>query len=142
MRVAKAQQELTEFYLGVYLGEEDPLESGEKKIKKLREKYEIPDGVFIFERASGGSAFEPCSISNVKPHFSAWVKGKLTSDQCMDIYWYFEEVRQADWGWIMLERPMGYYQLPSDDDQESIRLEMISIGTRSRSKNSNLQELF
>jgi hypothetical protein len=138
MRVAKAQQELTQFYCdGI-----DKNQSGKKKLKELREKYEIPNGVYLFEAASGGSAFTRNSVGNLKPFFSNWVKGKLTEEQCNQVYWYFEEIREADWGWIMLERPLGYYDAPIDDDQEAIRLEMLSIGTRSRSKNTKLQPLF
>jgi hypothetical protein len=138
MRLAKAQSELTKFYYD----DATRYESSGEKIKELRKKYEIPDGVFIFEAASGGSAFTTDCKADIKSYLASWVRGRLTKDQCQDIYWYFEEIREADWGWIMLERPLGYYDAPSDDDQDAIRLEMESIGTRSRAKNLKLTKLF
>jgi len=154
MRLAKAQAELTEFcgdgecpeYNRMMGGvSEDAANDFHDKIVSeqrdaLRSKYDIPDGVHLFYEGME-SAITPTSTSRLKPHLVAWVKGKLVKDQCEDIYFYFEEMRQADWGWIMLERPLGYYNAPCDDDQEAIRLEMESIGTRSRSKNTKLPPL-
>jgi len=154
MRLAKAQAELTEFCGDGERGEYEKLMAGvpedqcndeseriiNEKRRKLRAKYEIPDGVHLFYQGME-SAVTPQEAKGCKPHLSAWVKGKLTADQCVDIYYYFEEMSQADWGWIMLERPLGYYDAPSDDDEDAIRMEMESIGTRSRSKNNKLPPL-
>lgn len=159
MRLAKAQSQLgeyldsSEFYdltnddNGLPQADGDDLRK--KKENELREKYDIPKGVYLFYKGIE-SAITPQEANRCKPHLSAWVKGKLTEDQCNDIYFYFEEMSQADWGWIMLERPLQYYDAAHDDDQESIRLdddqeairlEMESIGTRSRSKNNKLSPL-
>lgn len=150
MRLAKAQSQLgeyldsSEFYDLTNddngLPQADEYDLRKKKENELREKYDIPEAVYLFYQGME-SAVTPQEAKGCKPHLSAWVKGKLTADQCVDIYYYFEEMSQADWGWIMLERPLGYYDAPSDDDPEAIRLEMESIGTRSRSKNNKLSPL-
>ena len=154
MRLAKAQAELTEFcgdgecaeYNRMMTGipEDQCNDENEKiineKTRNLRAKYEIPDAVHLFYEGME-SAFLPEVAKRCKPHLSAWVKGKLTSDQCEDIYFFFEEFEQADWGWIMLECPLGYYYPQFNIDQKSILLEMISIGTRSRSKKNKLPPL-
>lgn len=154
MRIANAQAELTAFcddgecveYEKLMAGVSDDAANDEservinEKRSKIRAKHDIPDGVHLFYEGME-SALTPPSAKNCKPHLAAWVKGKLTKDQCSDIFFYFEEMEQADWGWIMLERPLGYYDAPSDDDMDAIRAEMESIGTRSRSKNTKLPPL-
>jgi hypothetical protein len=154
MRLAKAQSELTEFCGDGECAEYNRMMEGvaddaanefhdkivSNQCNALRAKYEIPNGVHLFYEGME-SALMQKEAKTCKPHLLAWVKGKLTSDQCDDMYFYFEEMEQADWGWIMLERPLGYYNAPCDDDQEAIRLEMVSIGTRSRYKNAKLPPL-
>jgi hypothetical protein len=154
MRVAKAQTELTAFCgdgecveyekLMAGVSDDDANDESEKiineKRRNLRAKYEIPDAVYLFYEGME-SAILPEAAKRCKPHLSAWVKGKLTPDQCEDIYFFFEELEQADWGWIMLECPLGYYYPQFNIDQKSIILEMMSIGTRSRSKKNKLPPL-
>ena len=155
IRLAKAQKELTEFCGDGECAEYEKLMAGvpenqyndeskriiNEKRRVLRAKYDIPEGVHLFCH-SDESAFRPTDLSSkLKTYLATWVKGKMTEEDCDEIYFYFEEIRQADWGWIMLERPLGYYDAPSDEDQKSIKMEMISIGTRSRSKNTNLPQL-
>jgi len=154
MRLAKAQAELTEFCGDGECAEYNRMMEGvaddaandfhdkivSERCNALRAKYDIPDGVHLFYEGME-SALTPPSAKSCKPHLAAWVKGKLTKDQCSDIFFYFEEMEQADWGWIMLERPLGYYDAPSDEDPDSIKSELESIGTRSRSKNTKLLPL-
>ena len=155
IRLAKAQKELTEFCGDGECVEYEKLMAGvpenqcndenkriiNEKCRAFRTKYDIPEGVHLFCH-SDESAFRPIDLSSkLKAYLTTWVKGKMTEEDCDEIYFYFEEIRQADWGWIMLERPLGYYDAPSDEDQKSIKMEMISIGTRSRSKNTNLPQL-
>lgn len=151
IRLAKSQAELTEFCGDGECVEYEKLMAGvpenqcndeskriiNKKSCDLRAKYDIPDGVYLF--CAGLTKTDP--ISKLKLYLSSWVKGKLTEEDCDEIHFYFEDIREADWGWIMLERPLGYYDAPSDEDQNAIKMEMVSIGTRSRSKNTNLPQL-
>lgn len=154
MRVAKAQDEMTDFcgdgekqeYESLMSGvSEDDANDMHKKIVEdrrsmLRGKYDIPQEVHLFYRGME-SALGAKDKTMYQRHLAAWVRGKLREEDCMDLYWHFEEFRQCDWGWIMIERPLGYYDAPSDEDTDDVLREMVSIGTRSRSKARNLPEL-
>lgn len=155
IRLAKAQAELTEFCgdgecieynkLMNSVSDEDANDFHEKIVSErsdeLRLKYDIPKSVYLFCAGIGSAFIKTDPISKLKLYLSSWVKGKLTEEDCDEIHFYFEEIRQADWGWIMLERPLGYYDALSYEDQKAIKMEMVSIGTRSRSKNTNLPQL-
>lgn len=155
MRIAKAQLELTK-----YVGMDSDFESEidletkdipeakinekweeliDKKHEYLRIKYEIPECVHIFLYGMGG-ALLPSDLAIFKRHLSAWVKGKLTEYQCKELHFRFEECEEADWGWIMLERPLPYYDLDTENNPIEVLEEMKSIGTRSKKK-TKLPEL-
>ncbi len=141
MRLAKAQEELTDFCENSeHIAHVDYPAIFKQRAVHLREKYEIPEGVHLFEASMDG-ALTTGSVRDCHKHLEAWVKGKLTKKQCVEIYFFFEEIEEADWGWIMLERPLGYYGASFEGDSDSIYQEMISIGTRSRSKITTLTEL-
>ena len=131
MRVAKAHIELLEI-------SDDDDESLFKE--KLRTKYEIPEGVHLFF-AGADSALTPADAKTCKPHLAAFVKGKLTNEGMDDLIFYFEELAECDYGWIMIERPMGFYDSPSDEDMDDVVREIVAIGTRSRSKNTKLPRI-
>jgi hypothetical protein len=128
MRVAKAQSELAAITEG---DDEKELEA------KLRTKYDIPEGVYLFFWGVD-AALTKDDAKTCKPHLAAFVKGKLTEQGMWDLIYYFEEYAECDYGWIMVERPMGFYGQPSDNDMDDVRREIESIGTRSRSKNTKL----
>lgn len=131
MRVAKAQSELADIAEG----------DDEKEFAaKLREKYEIPEGVHLFFEGAD-AALTKGNAKTCKHHLAAFVKGKLTDGGMFDLLMYFEECAECDYGWVMVERPMGFYDQPSDNDIDDVRREIESIGTRSRVKNSKLPRI-
>lgn len=136
MRVAKAQLELAKLY-------DDGNESEYAALKEhLKEKYEIPIGVYLW-----GSPYEalcPEMIKEIKPHLSAFIKGALTDETFSDMYFWFEEFGECDYGWILLEQPMGHYDAGDGMDlpaMEDIISEMRSIGTRNQKKARNLRKI-
>lgn len=152
MRVAKAQSELT-FFIGgdaeqsecdklINAVPEERLKEEEeivinKKSTDLRVKYDIPEGVHIFNNACDCALLKETAKKYIS-YISSFVKGKLTEDAAWGMILYFEEFSECDYGWILIERPMGFYNQPSRDDMDDIQKEIISIGTRSRSKNKYL----
>ena len=129
MRVAKAQSELAEG--------DDEVDEEKESAAKQRAKYDIPEGVHLFLDA----ALTKYNAKACKPHLAAFVKGKLTKNGMSNLIFYFEECAQCDYGWILVERPMGFYDQPSDEDMDDVRREIESIGTRSRSKNTKLPRI-
>ena len=153
MRVAKAQKELSKLSdkLSLALEEmestepeciafresEDEMALAEKEIE-LREKYEIPQSVFLFEQGMDVSAAGDC-----KKHISAFVRGKLTENEFLYLQYFFEDVAEADWGLILLEQPFYYYSQPPEEfSHERLMEELRATGTRSRAKRSNLPRLY
>lgn len=129
MRVAKAQGELTDIAEG---------EDEKQFAVKLRTKYDIPEGVCLF---LGEGELIKQAAKTCKRHLAAFVKGKLTEHGISDLIFYFDEFAECDYGWILVERPMGFYGQPSDEDMDDVRREIGSIGTRSRSKNTKLPQI-
>ena len=131
MRVAKAQSDLAEIAEG----------DDEKEFAaKLRTKYDIPAGVHLFFEGVD-AALTKDNAKICKPHLTAFVKGKLTANSFSDLVFFFEECAECDYGWILVERPMGFYDQPSREDMDAVIAEMESIGTRSRSKNTKLPRI-
>ena len=131
MRVAKAQSELK----GIAEGDDE-----KEFAAKLRTKYDIPEGVHLFFGGVGVTLTKN-NVKTCKPHLAAFVRGKLTEDGISDLMFYFEECAECDYGWILIERPMGFYDQPSDEDIGDVCREIESIGTRSRSKSTNLPRI-
>lgn len=140
MRVAKAQGELFEFSEKFDAFDDDFSEKQQIKISELREKYDIPKEVWLFLDGVDSTLIADDAAVCV-PHISAFIKGKLTDDSFWDLIAFFEETAECDYGWILIERPIGFYDSPCTDDMNSIRKEMEEIGTRSRSKNTNLKRI-
>ena len=131
MRVAKAQCELSQIAEG---DDENDLAAA------LRAKYEIPEGVHLFFYYDSG-ALTKDNAKTCKLYLAAFVKGKLTNNGMSDLLFYFEEIAECDYGWILVERPMGFYGQPSSGSLDEIRAEIESIGTRSRSKSTKLPRI-
>lgn len=131
MRVAKAQSELAEIAEGV-----DEKEFAEK----LRTKYDIPEGVHLFFEGVD-AALTKRDFKTCKLYLAAFVKGALTDHGISDLLFYFDECSECDYGWILVDRPMGFYNQPSDEDIDEIEAEIKSIGTRSRAKNTKLPRI-
>ena len=146
MRVAKAQKDYIEDIELHWLrhpsdqkGKIDKYPEEEKKTQ-LRKKYDIPEGVHLFMDGVD-SALLGFDAKACKPYIMAFVSGKLTKETLDHLLFFFEEVGECDYGWILVERPIGFYDAPSDDDFEEIMADIRSIGTRSRAKGKNLPKL-
>lgn len=146
MRVAKAQRDYIEdielHWLQHPIDEEVEIDEypEEEKKTQLRKKYDIPEGVHLFMDGVD-SALLDSDAKSCKPYIVAFVNGKLTGETLYHLLFFFEEVGECDYGWILVERPIGFYDAPSDDDFEEIMTEIRSIGTRSRAKAKNLPKL-
>lgn len=131
--MAKAQTEWKKIWDLPWDKTEDEDPNGDKLCNTLCAKYEIPDGVFIFSPCDG--PLLTSDIPSLKPWISAFVKGALTSDDMDLLLWFFMEIAECDYGWILIDRPMHFYggggACPSC---EEIDKEIISIGTRSKKK--------
>lgn len=133
VRVASAQDDLALILESV----ENLGRDSEKEIAaNLRTKYEIPEGVHLFSEGLTKAAAKDC-----KRHIAAFVRGELTEDGMSDLIFYFDELAECDYGWILIERPMGFYSQPTTFDPDKVRDEIVSIGTRSRSKNTKLPRI-
>jgi hypothetical protein len=150
MRVVKAQEELYEWADGEpveynklmdSVTEEEANEKHhlimKEKCNNLRAKYEIPEGVHIFHPDTE-CGITSNQVKGIMPYIKDFVKGRLTEDAAWGMILYFEELYECDYGWVLIEQPMGFYDQPCDDDMDKITKEIISIGTRSRSKNKYL----
>ena len=133
MRVAKAQVNFDDI----------DLDEGVRRKKRaaiLRKEYDIPDGVHLFNDCAD-LALTPIDAKKCKPYIMAFVHGKLTKETLDHLLFFFEEDGECDYGWILVERPIGFYDAPSDEDVDEIMAEIRSIGTRSRAKAKNLPKL-
>ena len=146
MRVAKAQTELINDIELHWLqhpsdeeGERDKYPEEERKAK-LRKKYDIPEGVHLF-MAGVDAALLDYGVRGCKHYIAAFVHGKLTKETLDHLFFFFDEVGECDYGWILIERPIGFYGAPSGEELKEIIAEIRSIGTRSRAKAKNLPKL-
>lgn len=110
--------------------------------KEVRAKYEIPEGVHLWQDSPCGSALMPYDVKKLKPWIGAFVRGKLTDEDAHDMLFFLQEIAECDYGWILLDIPLGFYDRPSDADIDQVDSEVVQIGTRSQSKNRKLQPLF
>lgn len=134
MRVAKADKELCDML-------DSAIEdfNGDEAAETVHRKYDLPESVFLF----GHDSIFPKNVSSIyKKHLSAFVKGKLTESDVKDLIFSFENIDECDYGWILLERPMGFYGVGGglilEKHREAIRSEILAIGTRSSNKIRNL----
>lgn len=147
-RIAKAQKEFIKtFYprLAEYSEDEhDQVMDEVQKMKMtLREKYNIPNGVHIFDDTNE-EALREHNLQAYGPYIKAFVKGQLTEFQYHMMVFHFEEAYEFDYGWVLIERPLCYYDAPNEEnvDIDEIHKEMFEIGTRSKIKNTKLEGLW
>lgn len=109
-----------------------------KKLQQIRIKYDIPDGVYLFHDDME-CALTLNNYREILPRIKDWVCGKMTEAGFCDMYFFFEEGPQCDWGWVLLESPFFYYNSPGGvpDSGHCERLvgELKKIGTRNTKKN-------
>ena len=149
MRIAKTQKEIIKkFY--PRLEEEKTDEESDQIMEELhyfkislREKYNIPNGVHIFDALDGEPLTEH-HLQEYRPYIKAFVKGQLTEFQYRNMVFNFEEDHEFDYGWVLIERPLCYYGAPNEGnvDIDEIHKEMFEIGTRSKIKNTKLIPLW
>lgn len=108
-----------------------------KKKAQIRQKYDIPESVYLF--ASGmENALTLANYREILPRIKDWVCGKMSEAGFCDMYFFFEEGPQCDWGWILIESPLYYYTPGEERDSdhcEKLYEEMKKIGTRNPKKN-------
>lgn len=99
----------------------------------IRDKYRIPEGVHLFQYDEGVWSME--EKTHLTPWIKAWVAGMLTDDQFEHLHFYFEEYKECDWGWVLINEPLGYYDCISNwkSHKDALR-ELHRIGTRSKKK--------
>lgn len=148
-RIAKAQKEIIKtFYPRL---EEEKSDDEADQIMdelhefktKLREKYNIPNGLHLFDALDG----EPLTEHNIQeygPYIKAFVRGQLTDFQYQNMVFNFEEDHEFDYGWVLIEQPLCNYGAPNEGnvDLDQVYKEMFEIGTRSKIKNTKLIPLW
>ena len=142
MRVVNAQNDLWKFPFS----EEETYEEAETKNESLknslRQKYDLPNKVHIFGCGidDEGGYFQ--FANQCKKHISAFVKGELTERGFADLYFFFEEVLECDYGFILIDKPIGFYGAGGEGCQvDEIVEELQIIGCRSKKKNKKLPDL-
>lgn len=137
MRVAKAQDELFK------LGENHETEEEIEKFKiSLKLKYDIPDGVHLFGNYSDDEGYYRIFLNQTKKHIISFVKGELDDLSFSDLYFFFEEIAECDYPWVLIEKPTGFYG--SEGYKciiEDLLPELKSIGCRSKKKNKRLPKI-
>jgi hypothetical protein len=108
----------------------------------FREKYDIPEGVFLFDPCEEG--WSESDVALFKPFIKHWVSGRLRSSEANSMHFWFMEFREIDYGWVFMERPCFFYSSPTPPELESdeayaeylakLDADFIEIGSRSRSK--------
>lgn len=122
------------------------MDEAHKMKMTLREKYNIPNGVHIFDDTDVffKIAMIDHRLEEYRPYIKAFVKGQLTEFQYNHMAFHFEENDEFDYGWVFIERPFCYYGAPNECNVniEEIHREMLEIATRSKIKNNKLKPLF
>jgi hypothetical protein len=99
--------------------------------KALKEKYDIPDGVFIFmDESMGLHSVKDKVMKDLVKH---WVCGTLDESECNAAFFYMEAIDEIDWGWVFMERPINYYGVDKQGKywtEEEAYSEFLKIGTR------------
>lgn len=121
-------------------------DAGKPYRASLREKYDIPVGVHLFGNWESALLTRDVPIS--KRHINAFVRGTMTDKQFSDLYFFFEEYAECDYGWVLIEKPMfnyqginGWVEIIKDDHIESVIAELKSVATRSKTKAVKLPHL-
>lgn len=99
--------------------------------KALREKYDIPEGVFIFmEESMELMSLKDKSVKDLVKH---WVSGELSDIECTHAIFWMDEVDEIDWGWAFMEQPINFYKADKEGEYWShgeAQVEFRKIGTR------------
>lgn len=114
-----------------------------ERIKKIREKHSIPDGVYLM----GGCAINDKDIAPFMQFAKWWVKGQWTDEIANLFLFHYCEIVEVDFYWVLMDDPANYCGLGIegciDENNEEwrnecgyIRLEpeLKRIGMRSRKK--------
>ena len=152
VRSVEASKELYEFRESLYSDYKDDPEATPEQIKekaekydkitsdeelRIREKYEIPDGVFLF--------LEEGLIDDDKPVFmkfaKLWATGQMDDDSFYLFTFHFDEINEVDYFWVLMDKPANYYNEGMDTGSSqdkcgyvTLEPELKRIGTRSKKK--------
>jgi hypothetical protein len=99
--------------------------------KALREKYDIPEGVFIFMDES--MELMTLKDKGVKDLVKHWVSGTLSDIECTHAIFWMDELDEIDWGWAFMEQPINFYSIDKAGEywsHQEARVEFRKIGTR------------
>lgn len=110
----------------------EPLE--QDRIKKIREKHQIPDGVYLM----GGCAATHHDIPIFMKFAKWWVKGEWDDEIAGLFLFHFCEIAEIDFYWVLMEEPGNYCGLGCNDEDDhgyvNLEPELLRIGTRSKRK--------
>lgn len=133
MRVAKAQDEL--YKLSENLETELEIENLKNT---LRYKYDLPKEVCLWMEEGENKTFLP----QAKKHIAAFVRGELDDSTFSDLCFFFGELEECDYPWILIEKPAGFYGAGgSKCIIDELLPELKSIGCRSKIKNKRLPKI-
>lgn len=106
---------------------------------QVREKYDIPNGVYIFmDESMDLVGLNRKSMKDLVKH---WVCGTLDETECQHALFWMNECDEIDWGWAFMEQPINFYEVDKTNEywsQEEAEEEFVKIGTRkNRPHNKN-----
>lgn len=110
-----------------------------KRAYSLRQKYGIPPSVYLFQHGTD-CPLTTEQANECRRYLSAFIAGTLTRDAVMDLILYFSEYAECDYGWILVNCPLGFYGRPGGESSSVVCREICKVGTRSRRK-ENLPKL-
>jgi hypothetical protein len=116
----------------------------EARHRAISERFEIPSEVHIFNLDES----EPLAVESwkhAKRHITAFVKGTLSDEDWFHLQYFFEEVEECDYGWLLAEKSLYFYDAPGcpeDFDRDLAISELKAIGTRNKSKAKRLPAIF
>jgi hypothetical protein len=151
-RILAAQRELDRLssgegkYARIHEMPQDQYSAAFNDIRKnILTKYEIPRGVYAFYDGNSNDTRDKRALLGLFKLIPRFVAGSLTTE-FIDSHIIFRclEIDEMDYGWVFLDWPMFFYggrmEIPATDEEEKladmdrIREELISIGTRLKTK--------
>jgi hypothetical protein len=103
----------------------------DEDFNQVREKYDIPQGVYIFmDESMELMSLKDKSVKDLVKH---WVSGELSDIECTHAIFWMDELDEIDWGWAFMEQPINFYKADKAGEywsHQEARVEFRKIGTR------------